>query len=72
MFAAKNELDNLRGKERSKAGIFSGDLKNGEMEVGQAASRISEILPAGEIVNRMVMEYSQVINRLVDLQESGE
>lgn len=45
-------------------GIFEGDLREGELEIGQIASHIREILPAGEVMRRMMEEYHQVVQRL--------
>ena len=36
----------------------------GELEIGQIASHIHEILPAGEVVRRMMEEYRLTLARL--------
>ncbi len=58
------ELRELLGQGRAKKGIFEGDLREGELEIGQIASHIREILPAGEVMRRMMEEYHQVVQRL--------
>lgn len=62
--ATAEELKSLLGKGRAKKGIFEGDLREGELEIGQIASHIREILPAGEVMRRMMEEYHQVIQHL--------
>jgi enoyl-[acyl-carrier protein] reductase II len=44
--------------------MFEGDLVEGELEIGQASAMIREILPAAEIVERMMEEYRRTINRM--------
>ncbi len=55
--ADTESLGALLGRGRAKRGMFEGDLVEGELEIGQAAAMIKDILPAGEIVNRMMSEY---------------
>jgi enoyl-[acyl-carrier protein] reductase II len=55
--ASKEELLELLGRGRSKRGMFDGDLEEGELEIGQIASNLGEILPAAEIVEQIMQEY---------------
>lgn len=55
--AATSELQELLGKGRAKKGMFEGDLKDGELEIGQIAGLIHEIKPAADIVNEIVNEF---------------
>jgi len=55
--ASKEELAALLGKGRAKKGIFEGNLEEGEVEVGQVSARLTEILPAGEIVRNVWREF---------------
>lgn len=55
--AGPDELKQLLGRARAKKGMFEGDLDEGELEIGQVASLIHEILPAAEIVHRMMAEF---------------
>lgn len=59
--ASVSELSNLLGRGRAKKGMFEGDLIDGELEIGQASSMIKEILPASEIVIRMMRECQNSI-----------
>ena len=38
--------------------MFEGDLIEGELEIGQVSSLMSEILPASEIVSQIIQEYN--------------
>ncbi len=55
--AGPEELRELLGRARAKRGMFEGDLEEGELEIGQVASLIHEVLPAAEIVRRMMAEF---------------
>lgn len=58
--ASKDELATLLGKGRSKRGIFEGDLKEGELEIGQVSAAIKEIKPAADILREMWNEYTEL------------
>ena len=51
------DLKLLLGRARAKKGMFEGDLVEGELEIGQIAGLIHEILPARTIVENMVKEF---------------
>jgi enoyl-[acyl-carrier protein] reductase II len=57
--ASKEELINLLGRGRAKKGMFEGDLEEGELEIGQVAAMVRDILPAGEIVKELWREYKE-------------
>ena len=64
--ASVEELKNKLGRGRAKKGMFEGDLKDGELEIGQAASQLIEVLPAAEIIAKILEEFKlakQVSNR---------
>ncbi|MEN2487501.1 nitronate monooxygenase [Flavobacterium sp. B11] len=54
---SKEELVQLLGRARAKKGMFEGDLDDGELEIGQVAGLIHEILPVEQIVQQMVAEF---------------
>jgi enoyl-[acyl-carrier protein] reductase II len=62
--ASKEELEALLGAKREKAGIFEGDLEEGEFEAGQSAGLIRDIPPAGDVVRRMMEEYQRAKQRM--------
>jgi enoyl-[acyl-carrier protein] reductase II len=55
--ATAEELINLLGKGRAKKGMFEGYLDDGELEIGQIASIVKEIKPAGKIVEEIMKEF---------------
>jgi enoyl-[acyl-carrier protein] reductase II len=55
--ASEEEMRHALGKGRAKKGMFEGDLLEGELEIGQAASRVSNILPAAQIVQEIWTEF---------------
>ncbi len=60
LYAAKADaeaLRNLLGRARAKLGMFEGDLDNGELEIGQIAGLIDDILPAADIVKSLVQDF---------------
>jgi enoyl-[acyl-carrier protein] reductase II len=59
--AGKDELRELLGRGRAKKGMFEGDITEGELEIGQVASQIQEILPASVIIKRLLEEYKAAL-----------
>ena len=62
--ASVEELRALVGRGRSKKGIFEGNLEEGELEIGQIASHIKQILPANEVIEEMIAAYNRTIKQL--------
>jgi len=54
----------LLGRGRAKKGMFEGDLADGELEIGQVASLINEILPVQTIMENLIQEYRQAKERM--------
>lgn len=59
--ADADKLKALLGRGRSKKGIFEGDIINGELEIGQAASQIQNIKSVKEIIQELIDEYNSTI-----------
>jgi enoyl-[acyl-carrier protein] reductase II len=55
--ASIDKLQELLGKGRAKKGMFEGDLKEGELEIGQVASLINDVLPVKQIMANLLQEY---------------
>jgi enoyl-[acyl-carrier protein] reductase II len=55
-----DQLKELLGRARAKRGMFEGDLIEGELEIGQIAGLIDEVLPVKDIVNHVISEYQLV------------
>lgn len=62
--ATAEELRELLGRGRSKKGIFEGNLTEGELEIGQIASDIKQIIPAAQVVKEMVTSYNNTIETI--------
>jgi enoyl-[acyl-carrier protein] reductase II len=54
----------LLGEKRERKGIFEGNLEEGMLEAGQGAGLVREILPAAEVVRRMMEEYHAVKGKM--------
>lgn len=65
--SSADELREFLGRGRSKRGIFEGDLKNGELEIGQIASDIKQITSAAQVVEEMITRYNITIETLSGL-----
>jgi enoyl-[acyl-carrier protein] reductase II len=55
--ASPEQLSEILGKGKAKKGMFEGDLEKGELEIGQIASVLKNILPASEIITDIVQSY---------------
>jgi enoyl-[acyl-carrier protein] reductase II len=62
--AGFTELNAVLGKGRAKKGMFEGDLSEGELEIGQVASIIDEVLPVQVIMENLITEYRKAKLRL--------
>ena len=58
---SKEELVELLGRARAKKGMFEGDLEEGELEIGQIAGLIHEILPVEQIVQQMMADFKAAL-----------
>lgn len=63
----KEDLENLLGKRRAKRGMFEGDLVEGELEIGQIAGLIHDILPVASIFENVISEFEQAKKEAVNL-----
>ncbi len=50
-------LKDLLGHGRAKKGMFEGDLKEGELEIGQVSALIDKIKPVKNIISDIILEY---------------
>ncbi len=65
--AGPEELRELLGRARAKRGMFEGDLEEGELEIGQVAALIHDILPASEIVAKLMSEFKAAARQVPGL-----
>jgi enoyl-[acyl-carrier protein] reductase II len=54
---SKEDLIQLLGRARAKQGMFEGDLKEGELEIGQISGLIDSVIPAKMIVENLIAEF---------------
>ncbi|MEE9350324.1 MAG: nitronate monooxygenase [Flavobacteriaceae bacterium] len=59
--ASVEEIKELLGRARAKKGMFEGDLDDGELEIGQVAGLIHEIIPANEIVKEIISDFNKAL-----------
>jgi enoyl-[acyl-carrier protein] reductase II len=59
--APPEELIQLLGRARAKKGMFEGDMDEGELEIGQVAALVRDILPAGQIVEEVWKEWKAAL-----------
>jgi enoyl-[acyl-carrier protein] reductase II len=52
------------GRGRAKKGMFEGNLEEGELEIGQVASIIDEVLPVETIMRNLIQEYQIAKERI--------
>ncbi|MGB0165960.1 MAG: NAD(P)H-dependent flavin oxidoreductase [Luteibaculum sp.] len=62
--ASKEELLQLLGKGRARAGMFEGDLNQGELEIGQIISTVNEIKSVQQVVDELLADYQAAIQRI--------
>ncbi len=66
--ATKEELIELLGRGRAKLGMFEGDLKEGELEIGQVSGSIDQIKKAGTIVREIMQEFVEAQSSLSQIK----
>lgn len=64
-----DELKSLLGRGRAKKGMYEGDLKEGELEIGQISGAINSILPAKTILENIVNEYNSALKTTSNFKE---
>jgi enoyl-[acyl-carrier protein] reductase II len=62
--APAEELKTLSASPTLKMAAFDGDVDHGKVEVGQSVGLIDELVPAGEVVARLLGEFEQALERL--------
>ena len=66
--ASIEDLKTLLGRARAKKGMFEGDLIEGELEIGQIAGLIHDILPVETIVNNVITEFNLAKDSVNEIQ----
>ena len=68
--ATAENLRQLLGKGRTKLGMYEGDLKEGELEIGQVSSLIKEVKTVKEVFEELLTEFEQTKQRMANLSMS--
>ncbi|MCL7763511.1 nitronate monooxygenase [Polaribacter sp. Z014] len=64
---SKENLIELLGRARSKKGMFEGDLEEGELEIGQIAGLIHEIISVKDVFKEIIDEFNLVNSLIISL-----
>lgn len=67
--ASTEELRELLGKGRAKKGIFEGELQEGELEIGQVASSVHQLLTVDEVMKELIEDYNAALDRVNSLSK---
>lgn len=62
------ELKSLLGRARAKRGMFEGDIEEGELEIGQIAGIIHEVIPAAKIIDNTMKEFELAKKKAAELK----
>ncbi len=62
--ATLDQQKEILGRGRAKKGMFEGDLDEGELEIGQVAGLIDNILPVSTIIENIIEEYQQELKKI--------
>jgi enoyl-[acyl-carrier protein] reductase II len=65
--ASVEELRELLGRARAKRGMFEGDMKEGELEIGQVSATINAIMPVKDIIDEIMLEFNKEKQKLLNL-----
>ena len=65
--ASLETLKETLGQGRARLGMFEGDLEEGELEIGQVSALIKEIKPALAILQEILKDYNNTLQRIKTL-----
>ena len=65
--ASVEELRELLGRARAKRGMFEGDMKEGELEIGQVSATINAVMPVKDIIDEIMLEFNKEKQKLLNL-----
>lgn len=65
--ATVESLKELLGKGRAKKGIFEGDLKEGELEIGQISSMLNKEESVADIFQDIISDYNATISKYTNI-----
>jgi enoyl-[acyl-carrier protein] reductase II len=62
--ASAQDLATLNASRSLKMAAFDGDIDQGKVEVGQSVGLIDELLPAAQVVERLIAEFEAAVARV--------
>jgi enoyl-[acyl-carrier protein] reductase II len=62
--ASAQDLATLNASRSLKMAAFDGDIDQGKVEVGQSVGLIDELLPAAQVIERLIAEFEAAVARL--------
>lgn len=62
--ATREDFYNLLGKGRAKLGMFEGNTKEGELEIGQVSGMINEIISVNQLIDEIITEFNDTAKKL--------
>lgn len=62
----KGQLEEILGKGRARKGMLEGDLKDGELEIGQVSATIRSIMPAAQIVEELWQGFNGLFKTIAE------
>src|SRR5262245_16626778 len=66
--ASAQDLATLNASRSLKMAALDGDVEQGKVEVGQSVGLIDELLPAAQVVERLIAEFEAAVARLSRLR----
>ncbi len=63
----RERMMELHAKGRERKGIFEGNWEEGEWEMGQSSGLIKEIIPAGDVVRKLMKEFHERKQQMASL-----
>ena len=64
--ATSDDFERVLGKGRARAGMFEGDIEEGELEIGQVAALINHTQPASEIIHEIMEQFNLSAEKIFD------
>ncbi len=64
--ASKEEMLQILGRARAKKGIFEGDMKEGELEIGQVGALLDKKESSSEIIQAILADFEATRQKVLD------
>ena len=64
--ASKEEMLQILGRARAKKGIFEGDMKEGELEIGQVGALLDKKESSSDIIQAILADFEATRQKVLD------